>query len=259
VPAIGVPHVLADPSRLMAAILELAIMARDAMQDGGKLTLQAASAVPEAGVAGAANACAAGDHVVIAISACGYGISADDPDRTFADLGMISDFIAQSGGHIRVCRDAGRGASVEIGLPRAAGSLQPVARDAGKTRFEGGGEAILVVEDDAMVRKYVVAQVQSLGYLTFPAASASEALAIIDTGKKIDLLFTDIMMPGTINGRQLALDALNRRPQLKVLYTSGYAEKTLVHDRRLDAGALLLAKPYRKADLARMIRIALAA
>jgi len=144
-------------------------------------------------------------------------------------------------------------------LPRAAGSLQPVARDAGKTRFEGGGEAILVVEDDAMVRKYVVAQVQSLGYLTFPAASASEALAIIDTGKKIDLLFTDIMMPGTINGRQLALDALNRRPQLKVLYTSGYAEKTLVHDRRLDAGALLLAKPYRKADLARMIRIALAA
>ncbi len=110
-----------------------------------------------------------------------------------------------------------------------------------------------------MVRKYVVAQVQSLGYLTFPAASASEALAIIDTGKKIDLLFTDIMMPGTINGRQLALDALNRRPQLKVLYTSGYAEKALVHDGRLDAGALLLAKPYRKADLARMIRIALAA
>jgi CheY-like chemotaxis protein len=257
VPATGVPDVLIDPSRLMAAILDLAIMARDAMPDGGKLTLQATSDVTTA--ADADSEAAAGDYVGIAVSACGYGISADHPDRAFADLGMIRDFIAQSGGHIRVCREAGRGTSVEIGLRRAAGLAHVAASDAGETRFESGGEVVLVVEDDAMVRKYVVAQVQSLGYLTFAAADASEALTIIDTGRKIDLLFTDIMMPGSINGRQLAIDALNRRPSLKVLYTSGYAENALVHDRCLDAGALLLAKPYRKADLARMIRIALAA
>jgi CheY-like chemotaxis protein len=257
VPATGVPDVLIDPSRLMAAILDLAIMARDAMPDGGKLTLQATSDVTTA--ADADSEAAAGDYVGIAVSACGYGISTDHPDRAFADLGMIRDFIAQSGGHIRVCREAGRGTSVEIGLSRAAGLAQVAAHDSGETRFEGGGEVVLVVEDDAMVRKYVVAQVQSLGYLTFAAADASEALTIIDTGRKIDLLFTDIMMPGSINGRQLAIDALNRRPSLKVLYTSGYAENALVHDRCLDAGALLLAKPYRKADLARMIRIALAA
>jgi CheY-like chemotaxis protein len=259
VPATGIAHVLVDPSRLMAAILKLAIMARDAMPDGGKLTLQATSGVPEASVAGAYSEVAAGDYIAISVSACNYGISTGHPDRAFAELGMISDFISQSGGHISVCREAGGGTSVEIGLRRATGLLQVAAPDAGSVRFEGGAEAILVVEDDAMVRKYVVAEVQSLGYLTFAAADASEALAIIDTGNKVDLLFTDIMMPGSINGRQLAIAALNRCPSLKVLYTSGYAEKSLLHDRRLDAGALLLAKPYRKADLARMIRIALAA
>ena len=257
VPATGVPHVLVDPSRLMAAILNLAIMARDAMPNGGKLTLQATS-VPDTDAAGANSEVAARDHVVIAVSACGYGISADHPDRAFADLGMISGFIAQSSGHIRVCREAGRVTSIEIGLPQAAGLAQPAAHASGKTSLEGGSEAVLVVEDDAMVRKYVVAQVQSLGYLTFAAADASEALMMIDTGRKIDLLFTDIMMPGSINGWQLAIDALHRRPSLRILYTSGYAEKALMHDRRLDAGALLLAKPYRKTDLARMIRIALA-
>ena len=109
------------------------------------------------------------------------------------------------------------------------------------------------------MRKYVVTQVQSLGYRTLAAGNASEALTIIDRGEKIDLLFTDVVMPGSINGRQLAIEALNRRPSLKVLYTSGYAKNAMVHDGRLDADVLLLAKPYRKVDLAKMIRTALAA
>jgi CheY-like chemotaxis protein len=133
--------------------------------------------------------------------------------------------------------------------------VQPLAEDPG----EGGDEAILVVEDDALVRKYVVTQIQSLGYRTLAASNASEALTIIDQGEQIDLLFTDVVMPGSINGRQLAIEALNRRPSLKVLYTSGYTKNAMIHHGHLDPEVLLLAKPYRKIDLAKMIRTALAA
>jgi CheY-like chemotaxis protein len=125
--------------------------------------------------------------------------------------------------------------------------------------IEGGDEAILIVEDDVLLRTYVVTQAQDLGYLTFAASNSSEALTIIDSGEKIDLLFTDLVMPGSINGRQLAVEALHRWPSLRVLYTSGYAENATVHNGGLDAGILLLAKPYRKAELAKMIRTALAA
>jgi len=109
------------------------------------------------------------------------------------------------------------------------------------------------------VRRYVMIQVQSLGYRTFAAGNASEALAIIDQAEKIDLLFADVVLPGSIDGWQLAIEALNRRPALKVLYTSGYARSAIAPDRHLDADVLLLAKPYRKVELAKMIRAALTA
>jgi CheY-like chemotaxis protein len=130
--------------------------------------------------------------------------------------------------------------------------------DPARAAIEGGNEAILIVEDDVLLRTYVVTQVQDLGYLTFAASNAGEALTIIGGGKKIDLLFTDLVMPGSINGRQLAVEALRRWPSLRVLYTSGYAEGDPIHQGSLDAGILLLAKPYRKAELAKMIRAALA-
>jgi CheY-like chemotaxis protein len=123
--------------------------------------------------------------------------------------------------------------------------------------LEGGHEAILVVEDDALVRKYVITQIQSLGYHTLEASNATEALKLIDTDNAIDLLFTDVIMPGSMNGRLLADEALRRRPSLKVLFTSGYTENAIVHHGRLDAGVRLLAKPYRKPELARMIRMSL--
>ena len=148
-----------------------------------------------------------------------------------------------------------RGTSVKMYLPRASGFVQPLVEVAS----EGGGEAILIVEDDDLVRRYVVTQVQSLGYRTFAAGNASEALTIIDEGAKIDLLFTDVVMPGSISGWQLAVEARRRRPALKVLYTSGYAKIDMSCDGHLDADALLLAKPYRKVDLAKMIRTAFAA
>jgi CheY-like chemotaxis protein len=124
--------------------------------------------------------------------------------------------------------------------------------------IEGGTETILVVEDDAMVRRSVMTQIQSLGYTTLEAPNAAEALRIIDDVSAIDLLFTDVIMPGAMNGRQLVEEALKRRPGLKTLHTSGYTENAIVHHGRLDSGVLLLAKPYRKSELARMIRLALA-
>jgi len=114
-----------------------------------------------------------------------------------------------------------------------------------------------VVEDDRLVRENVVAQLRSLGYTAHAAANAGEALKVIERGEHIDLLFTDIVMPGPINGRQLATEAVRRRPSLKVLFTSGYTENAIVHHGRLDPGVLLLAKPYRKSDLAVMVRTAI--
>ncbi|RZI38114.1 response regulator, partial [Herbaspirillum sp. HC18] len=117
----------------------------------------------------------------------------------------------------------------------------------------GGNEKILIVEDDALVRQYVVTQVRSLGYIALEAANGAEALAIIDSDETIELLFTDIIMPGNMNGRQLADEAHKRRPGLKTLFTSGYTENAIVHHGRLDSGVLLLAKPYRKSELAKML------
>ena len=114
---------------------------------------------------------------------------------------------------------------------------------------EGGHEVVLVVEDDTLVRKYVVTQIESLGYSTLEAGNATEALNVIGTAATIDLLFTDVIMPGPMNGRQLANEALKRRPSLRTLYTSGYTENAIVHHGRLDSGVLLLAKPYRKSCL----------
>jgi CheY-like chemotaxis protein len=252
-PGDDVPPVLADRCLLMTAILNLAIMARDAMPGGGKLGFEARRVAEDC--AGDDPAISPGDLVMIVVSASGHGAIAAQPEQVFAETGMIDDFIRQSGGHIEVGSDAGRGMSVKLYLPLVAAAAQAPVQGSG----EGGDEAVLIVEDDALVRRFVVDQVQSLGYRVLAAGNASEAMALIDEGGEIDLLFTDVMMPGSMNGRQLAVEALNRRPSLKVLYTSGYAENVMVRNGCLDAGVLLLAKPYRRADLARMIRVALAA
>jgi CheY-like chemotaxis protein len=255
VPATGVSLALVDPHQLMTAILHLAIMARDAMPEGGTLAIEAGSTVAEGGGAGAGSEAGAGDGVMVAVSAFRHGISPGHADRLFADLGIVDDFVKQSNGHIRVCGETGAGASVKIYLPRATGVTRPLIEGT----IAGGDETILIVEDDALVRRYVMIQVQSLGYRTFTAGDANEALAIIDQAEKVDLLFTDVVLPGSIDGWQLAIEALNRRPALKVLYTSGYARSAIAPDRHLDADVLLLAKPYRKVELAKMIRAALTA
>jgi len=250
--AVDVSLALADPHQLMAAILNLAIGARDAMPQGGKLNFSTANVMLAKNEAGAEN------RAMIAIGACSYGISADHTAPIFADLSLAADCIRPSHGHIEMGGEAGPGATVRIYLPRTTGSTEPPAEDLCHPRAEAG-EAILIVEDDVLLRSCVVTQLKSLGYRTFAAGNAGEALTIIDSDEKIDLLFTDLIMPGSIDGRQLAVEALHRRPSLRVLYTSGYAENAMVHGGRLDAGIVLLAKPYRQAVLAKMIRSALSA
>ena len=249
------PFVLVDPNLLMTAVLNLAVIARDAMPDGGTLTFETRTGVSEQSCASAADGITTANDVMIAVNATGHGVSVVHSDRPVADLGMIEDFIRQSDGHIDVRNEGGRAMSVRMYLPRTSGLVQPLAESPSK----GGDEAILIVEDDALVRRYVVTQVQSLGYRTLDVGNTIDALTIIDNGGKIDLLFTDVMMPGSISGRQLAIEALHRRPSLKVLYTSGYEKNAMVQDGRLGSGVLLLAKPYRKLELAEMIRTALRA
>lgn len=123
--------------------------------------------------------------------------------------------------------------------------------------LRGGHETILVVEDDALVRKYVISQLESLGYAPIAAANATEAIALVERGQTFDLLFTDIVMPGGMNGRELADEMVRRRPGARVLYTSGFTENAIVHQGRLDPDVALLSKPYRKLDLAQMVRKAL--
>jgi CheY-like chemotaxis protein len=211
-----------------------------------------------------------GDYVVIAVSDTGVGIPAAIRDKVFEPfftakelgkgtglgLSMVYGFVKQSGGHITIDSEEGRGTTMRLYLPRAGQeAASPDATTVGE--LQSGSETILVVEDDALVRGYVTAQLATLGYKTIAAANGPEALALVDQGAAFDLLFTDVIMPEGMNGRELADDIAKRRPGVPVLFTSGYSEEAIVHQGRLDPGIALLNKPYRKADLARMIREAL--
>ena len=172
-------------------------------------------------------------------------------------LSMVFGFIKQSGGHIKIYSEVGHGTAIKMYLPRAP-TAAAMVQDMTPVRARGGDETILVVEDDPLVRDNVVMQLASLGYKTLEAATGTEALRMIDgNGGGIDLLFTDVVIPGGMNGRQLADEITNKHPSIKVLYTSGSTQNAIVHQGRLDPGVLLLGKPYRKADLARMVRVAL--
>jgi signal transduction histidine kinase len=260
---------LVDPSQLSTALLNLAVNARDAMPSGGKLTLETGNVVLDETYTQANPDVAPGNYVMIAVSDTGTGIPARLRDRVFEPffttkvtgkgtglgLSMVYGFAKQSNGHVKIYSEEGYGTTIKLYLPCATAQADAPAVDAPPTR--GGHETILVVEDDALVRNFVVAQLHSLGYTTMTAANGKAALVQLDGGAMFDLLLTDVIMPGGINGRQLADTVTLRRPSVKVLYTSGYTENAIVHHGRLDAGVLLLAKPYRRSDLARMVRLAL--
>jgi signal transduction histidine kinase/ActR/RegA family two-component response regulator len=261
---------IVDPNQLATAILNLALNARDAMSGGGKLIIETGSVVLDENYARTHSDVRPGRYAMIAVSDTGVGIPADMLDKVFdpfftskgpgkgtgLGLSMVYGFVKQSAGHVMIYSEQGHGTTIKMYLPPAIGALSAVEPTLAPA-VEGGHETILVVEDDKLVRDYVLTQLHSLGYVTLDAANAAEALAIVRAGRPFDLLFTDVIMPG-MNGRQLA-DAISRiRPALKVLFTSGYTENAIIHHGRLDEGVLLLAKPYRKSDMAIMIRKALA-
>jgi PAS domain S-box-containing protein len=260
------PTALVDPSQLSAALINLALNSRDAMPRGGKLFVETGPAHLDEVYAKANAEVQPGRYVMLAVSDTGSGIPAAIQDKVFEPffttkdvgrgtglgLSMVYGFVKQSGGHIKIYSEEGHGTTIKIYLPPAE-AQHPLLDAAPVVPVEGGSEIVLAVEDDPLVRTYVVTQLRSLGYQVLTAANAAEALVIVESGAHIDVLFTDVIMPG-MNGRQLAEAAKKRRPELRVLFTSGYTENAIVHHGRLDPGVLLLAKPYRKADLARMMR-----
>ncbi len=264
----GIDSALIDPSQLSTALLNLAVNARDAMPNGGKLTLETANVVLDESYLQMNADVRPGAYVMIAVSDTGTGIPAALRDKVFEPffttkevgkgtglgLSMVYGFVKQSNGHIKIYSEEGHGTTIKLYLPR--GGAQAEAPSA-TTPVLGGTETILVVEDDHMVRQFLIAQLHGLGYKTLTAANAKAALAHVDSGAPFDLLFTDVIMPGGMNGRELAELVAKRRPEIKILHTSGYTESAIVHHGRLDAGVLLLTKPYRKSDLARMVRLAL--
>ncbi len=261
---------IVDPNRLANALLNLALNARDAMPQGGKLFIETASVMLDDSYAGLHGDVRPGRYAMIAVTDTGSGIAADLLDKVFdpfvtskgpgkgtgLGLSMVYGFVKQSSGHIKIYSEEGIGTTIRMYLPPAVGAA--LAADADEASdLEGGNETILVVEDDKLVRDYVLTQLHGLGYITLEAENAAEALAIVKAGQRFDLLFTDVIMPG-LNGRQLAEEIFRIKPDLKVLFTSGYTENAIMHHGRLDEGVLLLPKPYRKSDMAAMIRRALA-
>ena len=210
-----------------------------------------------------------GPYVMLAVSDSGSGMPAEIRDKAFEPffttkavgkgsglgLSMVYGFVKQSGGHIKIYSEQGHGTTIRLYLPPARGAADAPTSPAAPVA--GGSETILVVEDDSLVRNFVIAQLQALGYKTIAAADSRAAMALIENGEPFDLLFTDVIMPGGMTGRQLADEVIKRRPGMKVLYTSGYTDNAIVHHGRLDEGVLLLTKPYRKTQLAQMVRQAL--
>ncbi|MBI5128988.1 MAG: response regulator [Rhodopseudomonas palustris] len=256
-----------DPSLLSSALLNLAVNARDAMPKGGKLLLETSTAMLDQSYALQNPDVPPGHYVMIAVSDTGTGIPANLRDKVFEPffttkgiskgtglgLSMVYGFVKQSGGHVKLYSEEGHGTTVKLYLPFAdacADTEVPAAP------VEGGRETILLVEDDELVRKFAIAQLDGLGYRTIAVCDGPAALQEARRGTPFDLLFTDVIMPGGLNGPQVA-DAIARIRPVKVLYTSGYTENAIVHHGRLDPGVRLLAKPYRRADMARMVRSAL--
>jgi PAS domain S-box-containing protein len=272
----GLWNTLVDPSRLENVILNLALNARDAMDGGGILDIRLRNAefVGESAgpLDGSADSIPAGQYVLVAMSDTGSGMSREVLEQAFEPffttkeegkgtglgLSMAHGFVRQSGGHIRIDSTVGHGTTVSIYLPR---SLEPEARvEPARTEAytEGGNETLLVVEDDDDVRETVVALLTNLGYRVMAASDGEAALAILKGGEPIDLLFTDVVMPGPVSSRELARRAKEIHPGIEVLFTSGYTRNAVMQDGKLEPGVNLLGKPYRSEQLARRLRELLA-
>jgi PAS domain S-box-containing protein len=271
--AAGLWPTFADPNQLESALLNMALNARDAMPDGGKLTIETANSyLDSAYVALLSEPVQPGQYVMIAVADTGIGMDPETRDQAFEPffttkevgkgtglgLSQVYGFVRQSGGHIKIYSEVDEGTTIKVYLPRHMGALEEAERDGSipDTALASGHEVILVVEDDEALRVYTTDALRELGYTILVAPDAASALKILERSQ-VDLLFTDVVMPGGMNGRQLADEATRRNPVLKVLFTTGYTRNAIVHHGRLDPGVQLIGKPFSFADLGAKVRAVL--
>ncbi len=258
-----------DPAQLENAVLNLALNARDAMPSGGKLTIETANARVDREYAEQHEELKPGQYVLVAVTDDGAGMSeavlsrAFDPffttkgpgQGTGLGLSMVYGFVKQSGGHVKLYSELGEGTTVKIYLPRSMAQLEYEDRTRGSAPdVRGRGEVILVVEDEPNVRALTVRMLERLGYAVLVAEDGPSGLQVLENHPEIELLFTDVVLPGGMNGAQLAELGRKIRPNLPVLYTSGYTENAIIHHGRLDPGVELLEKPFTRAALAQRLR-----
>ncbi|MDQ7975197.1 MAG: ATP-binding protein, partial [Rhodocyclaceae bacterium] len=259
----------ADPNQLENVILNLAVNARDAMPDGGRLTIETANCHLDENYVAAHIGLAPGQYVMIAVTDTGAGMTPEvlakafDPFFTTKEVGrgtglglsQVYGFVKQSGGHVKIYSERGQGTTVKVYLPRLTGHADTPApaQAAGSLPLGDAQELVLVVEDEAAVRQFSVEALTELGYRVLEADGAAAALELIDAHPEITLLFTDVVMP-EVNGRKLADEARRRRPGLKVLFTTGYTRNAVVHNGVLDAGVQLIGKPFTVEALAARVR-----
>lgn len=263
----GLWNCLADPAQVENVILNLAINARDAMKSKGKLTIEAGNASLDDSYVRENSEVSAGQYVMLAVTDTGQGIAQELIDKIFEPffttkapgegtglgLSMVYGFVKQSGGHIKCYSEVGHGTTIRIYLPRTREEEAIQVSEATAVE-EGGNEVILVVEDDEAVRITTTALLRELGYSVLEAENADNGMAIVNSGLKIDLLFTDVVMPGTLRSPDLARRAKEKLPNLGVLFTSGYTQNSIVHAGRLDEGVELIGKPYTLDQLSRKVR-----
>lgn len=267
----GLWNTLVDPFQVENALLNLAINARDAMAGHGRLTVEAGNASLDAAYALRHADVTPGQYVMVAVTDTGMGMTPEVQEHVFEPffttkpegqgtglgLSMVYGFVKQSGGHVKIYSEAGEGTTVRLYLPRERAD-EDLETDVDMGAAIGGTETVLVVEDDEDVRNTVVDMLSNLGYRVLKARDALSALAIVESGVPIDVLFSDVVMPGPMRSPAMARKVRQRLPGIAVLFTSGYTDNAIVHAGRLDAGIELLSKPYTHEALARKIRHVLA-
>jgi signal transduction histidine kinase/CheY-like chemotaxis protein len=265
----GLWRTFVDPGELENSLVNLAVNARDAMPDGGRLTIETTNAsLDEAYVEALAEPVAPGQYVLVAVTDTGSGMDAETLERVFEPffttkdvgkgtglgLSQVYGFVRQTGGHVRIYSEVGEGTTVKIYLPRFVGEAAETEPEEARALAHGGDEIVLLVEDHDDLRAYSAGVLRELGYTVLEAGTAAAALKVLGSRDDIAVLFTDVVLPDGMDGRRLADEAAKRQPGIKVLFTTGYTRNAIVHNGRLDAGVNLISKPFTYADLADKLR-----
>ncbi|WP_289014366.1 CHASE3 domain-containing protein [uncultured Methylobacterium sp.] len=264
----GLWPAMADAAQLESAVLNLALNARDAMPGGGRLTIELGNKVLDHEYARHHAEIVPGDYAMVAVSDTGHGMTPDVVARVFEPffttkpdgkgtglgLAMVFGFVKQSGGHVKIYSEPGEGTTVKIYLPRAVAVAAEALRSSAPLELPRGSGTVLVVEDEAAVREIACAILSDLGYRVLEAADGEEALRVFEaTTASVDLLLTDVVLPGKVRGRELAERIQALRPEMRVVFMSGYTENSIVHHGRLDDGVHLVGKPFKREQLARKV------